>query len=300
MAAILVSVRAASTTLAVSSDSKLAAGGVSSTGTVRWRLPGWMCELRACATRQDGWTPVDVGRTWSRWPTRTMRPSADHGVSGQSAVRWLSHTEVYFPFLDEAPEFPARVLEALREPLETGDVTLHRARGVTRYPARFQLVLAANPCPCGKAWGTGKDCSCTPLARRRYLTRLSGPVLDRVDMRLGVGPVDLATAGSVPGEPSAVMAERVRHARERQGARFSDRSFRLNSQIPGPLLRRDFAPARADRRLLERAVETGRLTLRGHDRVLRVAWTLADLDGSELPQAEHIGRALTLRGTEQR
>src|SRR5699024_4915376 len=179
-------------------------------------------------------------------------------------------------FLDEAPEFPSRVLEALREPLETGDITLHRTRGVTRYPARFQLVLAANPCPCGQAYGKGDRCTCTPLQRRRYLARLSGPVLDRVDMRVGVGPVDIHRSGGADAEPSAVIAERVQRAR------------------------RESAPARSERRPLDHAVAQGRLTLRGHDRVLRLAWPLADLEGTDLPAAAHIGEALTLREGEPR
>ena len=201
---------------------------------------------------------------------------------------------------DEAPEFSARVLEALREPLETGDVTLHRARGVTRYPARFQLVLAANPCPCGRATGKGDACTCSPLQRRRYLTRLSGPVLDRIDMRITLGPVDTYRSDAEPGEPSSVIAARVAEARDRQRRRYAGRAWSTNAHLPGPLLRREFAPAPAERRLLDHALAQGRLSLRGHDRVLRLAWTLADLDGADRPGAEHIGGALTLREGEQR
>src|SRR5699024_3824069 len=151
--------------------------------------------------------------------------------------------------LDEAPEFPARVLEALREPLEAGDITIHRARGVTRYPARFQLVLAANPCPCGKAFGRGDECRCTPLQRRRYLARLSGPVLDRIDMRITVGPVDIHRSGGIDAEPSAVIAERVASARARQRERFADHPWATNARLPGPELRRSFAPEPDQRRL---------------------------------------------------
>lgn len=217
------------------------------------------------------------------------------GGAGLARPGAISRAHAGVLFLDEAPEFPSRVLEALREPLETGDITLHRTRGVTRYPARFQLVLAANPCPCGKAWGKGDACTCTPQQRRRYRARLSGPVLDRVDMRVEVGPVDLHSAGGMPGEPSDVIAQRVSAARERQRRRFEERAWSLNAQLPGPLLRTEFAPERAERRLLDHAVAQGRLTLRGHDRVLRLAWTLADLDAADRPAAEHIGHALTLR-----
>ncbi|WP_394214571.1 YifB family Mg chelatase-like AAA ATPase [Brachybacterium vulturis] len=217
------------------------------------------------------------------------------GGAGLARPGAISRAHAGVLFLDEAPEFPARVLEALREPLETGDITLHRTRGVTRYPARFQLVLAANPCPCGKAWGKGEACSCTPQQRRRYRARLSGPVLDRVDMRVEVGPVDVHGSGGMPGESSAAIAERVGAARERQHRRFEGRAWTLNAQLPGPLLRTEFAPERSERRLLDHAVAQGRLTLRGHDRVLRLAWTLADLDDADRPAAEHIGQALTLR-----
>lgn len=220
------------------------------------------------------------------------------GGPGLARPGAISRAHAGVLFLDEAPEFPARVLEALREPLETGDVTLHRARGVTRYPARFQLVMAANPCPCGHGWGKGDRCSCTPLQRRRYLARLSGPILDRIDMRVEVAPVDLRRIEG-EGEPSAAIAERVRRARERQRRRFADLPWSTNSQIPGSALRGALAPAREARHLLEQAVDQGRLTLRGHDRVLRVAWTLADLDGADAPDIDHIGTALSLRGKDR-
>ncbi|WP_114855241.1 YifB family Mg chelatase-like AAA ATPase [Brachybacterium sp. YJGR34] len=222
------------------------------------------------------------------------------GGPGLARPGAISRAHAGVLFLDEAPEFPARVLEALREPLETGDITLHRTRGVTRYPARFQLVLAANPCPCGNAWGRGADCRCTPMQRRRYLARLSGPVLDRVDMRVPVGPVDLRREAGETGECSAVIAARVRTARRRQEHRYAGRGWSTNAQVPGALLRREFAPAPEERRLLDHAVAQGRLTLRGHDRVLRLAWTLADLDGADRPGAQHIGQALTLREGELR
>lgn len=217
------------------------------------------------------------------------------GGSGIALPGAISRAHAGVLFLDEAPEFSPRVLDALREPLETGDITLHRARGVVHYPARFQLVLAANPCPCGRAIGKGVDCSCTPLQRRRYLTRLSGPVQDRLDMHLTLGPVDVARAGDATGEPSARIAARVRAARDRQRERFSERGWSLNAQIPGPLLRRELAPVPGEARLLDHALSQGRLTLRGYDRVLRLAWTLADLDEADRPGASHIGEALTLR-----
>ncbi len=232
-------------------------------------------------------------------PHHTATPaSIVGGGSGTARPGAVSRAHAGVLFLDEAPEFSASVLEALREPLETGDVSIHRARGVTRYPARFQLVLAANPCPCGRGHGKGADCTCTPGQRRRYLTRLSGPILDRIDMRVGVSAVDLRAHGQEIPESSAVIARRVQAARQRQHERLAPHGIHLNAQVPGSLLRGALAPAAEHRRLLEKALTSGALTLRGHDRVLRLAWTLADLDGTDRPDADHIGRALTLRGGE--
>lgn len=201
-------------------------------------------------------------------------------------------------FLDEAPEFPSAVLDALRQPLETGEITIHRARSVARFPARFQLVLAANPCPCGQA-GTGDaECTCTPHARRRYLARLSGPLLDRVDLRLTVrrvGAVQLtgAEGGAITTEEARA---RVVAARERTRARWGEHGWSLNAHVPGtPLRSARWRLAPADRASLDRALERGGLTMRGYDRVLRVAWSIADLEGDDRPRADHVGRALYLR-----
>src|SRR5699024_3589829 len=163
------------------------------------------------------------------------------GGPGLARPGAISRAHAGVLFLDEAAELPARVLGARREPLETGGIPRHRTRGVTRYPARvlgalrrprwtgdaapprtrgatpyparFQLVLASTPCPCGTAWGKGEACTCTPQQRRRYRARLSGPVLDRVDMRVDVGPVDLHRVEGAAGEPSAAIAARVGAAR---------------------------------------------------------------------------------------
>ncbi|MCS6712327.1 YifB family Mg chelatase-like AAA ATPase [Brachybacterium sp. EF45031] len=223
------------------------------------------------------------------------------GGSGTAAPGAISRAHGGVLFLDEAPEFPSGVLEALREPLERGDITLHRSRAVVRYPARFQLVMAANPCPCGHGGGRGERCTCTSLQRRRYAARLSGPVLDRIDLRIDVPPADTRRVMTGGGEESsAVIAARVAAARRRQEDRFADLPFRRNCEIPGPLLRRDFRAAPAEQRLLQHAVEAGRLSLRGHDRVMRVAWTLADLAGADRPGADHVGQALQLRGSDRR
>lgn len=199
-------------------------------------------------------------------------------------------------FLDEAPEYERRVLDALRQPLESGELVIHRSAGTAAYPARFQLVLAANPCPCGKASGKGIDCTCTPMMRRRYLGRLSGPLLDRVDIQLQVERVSLANFGQSGGEEdSAAVAGRVRAARVRQLQRLEPLGMETNSQVPGRVLRGELRLASETTRILDRSLERGALTARGYDRVLRLAWTLADLACRELPDTNDIGQALSLR-----
>ncbi|UFU04155.1 YifB family Mg chelatase-like AAA ATPase [Ruania suaedae] len=200
-------------------------------------------------------------------------------------------------FLDEAPEFSQRVLESLRQPLEQGRLVISRARGAGRFPARFQLVLAANPCPCGRAVGRAEQCTCSPIAQRRYASRLSGPLLDRIDIQVEVAAVtraDLLSAEA--GESSAVVAARVRDARRRQAARWCAQGWSTNAEVPGRVLRE--RTRAADRRALvtvERALDRGALTLRGLDRIVRVGWTLADLAGRDHPGPDDIGRALSLR-----
>jgi magnesium chelatase family protein len=199
-------------------------------------------------------------------------------------------------FLDEAPEYERRVLDALRQPLESGELVIHRSAGTAAYPARFQLVLAANPCPCGKASGKGLECTCTPVMRGRYLARMSGPLLDRVDIQLEVERVSLAEFGQAgAGEDTASVARRVREARDRQHERLQRFGLETNAQVPGRNLRGELRLAPAATRILDHALERGVLTARGYDRVLRVAWTLADLGGRELPDGDDIGQALGLR-----
>ena len=201
-------------------------------------------------------------------------------------------------FLDEAPEYERRVLDALRQPLESGELVIHRSAGAAAYPARFQLVLAANPCPCGKASGKGIECTCTPFMRRRYMSRMSGPLLDRVDIQLQVDRVSLADFGQSGGaEDSATVGARVLAARARQLQRLQPWGMETNSQVPGRILRGELKLAAATTRILDHALERGVLTARGYDRVLRLAWTLADLGGREQPDGNDIGQALSLRQT---
>ncbi|WP_045732885.1 YifB family Mg chelatase-like AAA ATPase [Pseudarthrobacter chlorophenolicus] len=199
-------------------------------------------------------------------------------------------------FLDEAPEYERRVLDALRQPLESGELVIHRSAGTAAYPARFQLVLAANPCPCGKASGKGLDCTCTPMMRRRYLARMSGPLLDRVDIQLQVERVSLADFGQAGAEEdTASVARRVRDARQRQVQRLGPLGLETNSQVSGRVLRGELRLPPGVTRILDHSLERGILTARGYDRVLRLAWTLADLGLRDSPDANDVGQALGLR-----
>ncbi|MFC5952408.1 ATP-binding protein [Pseudonocardia lutea] len=205
--------------------------------------------------------------------------------------RTLGHRGVLF--LDECAEFQPHVLDALRTPLEEGEVRLARADGSVRYPARFQLVLAANPCPCAPA--RDRDCICTSIVRRRYLGRLSGPLLDRVDLRARMVPVtEIGTAGTVE-EDTATVRERVLAARAAAAERWSAHGWRTNAEVPGPALRRTFGLPRAVVRPLEERMRAGELSARGADRALRVAWTLADLAGASSPDREAVDNALYYR-----
>jgi magnesium chelatase family protein len=230
-------------------------------------------------------------------PHHTATPAAIvGGGSGVPRPGAASRAHRGVLFLDEAPEFSPRVLETLRQPIEHGEVLLHRARGTARYPARFQLVLAANPCPCGKAYGKGLECTCSPSLRRRYLGRLSGPLLDRIDIQVEVRPPGRAAVAAGTGEPTAAVAARVLDARTAARDRLRGTPWRVNAEVPGPWLRERLARgpggAGAD---VDRAVDRGTLSLRGVDRVLRVAWTLADLAGRDAPSREDVGIALGLR-----
>ncbi|WP_406863394.1 YifB family Mg chelatase-like AAA ATPase [Streptomyces sp. HUAS MG47] len=217
-----------------------------------------------------------------------------NGLPRPGAVS-LAHRGVMF--LDEAPEFSGKALDALRQSLESGHVVVARAAGVVRLPARFLMILAANPCPCGRHTQQGLGCDCPSSVIRRYQARLSGPLLDRVDLRVEVEPVtrsDLMGPGG-RGETSAVVADRVREARARAAARLDGTPWRVNCEIPGHELRTRFLAAPGALVAAERDVERGLLTARGLDRVLRVAWTVADLSGRDRPEAQDVALALELR-----
>ena len=273
------------------------------------RLPGLLPDLTPEAAVEvssiRSLAGLPVGRTLA---TRPPFESPHHTASaasiiggGSSVIRpgaaaRASHGVL---FLDEAPEFASPALDALRQPLESGVITIHRANAIAHFPGSFQLVMAANPCPCGQ-WGTkDSNCACAPFARRRYLARVSGPLLDRIDIQLRMHRItstqlrlDEASARMTTAEARA----RVTEARATAQARLARTPWTLNSQVPGAWLRGPQARLSIETTAsIDRALERGGITMRGYDRVLRLGWTLADLDGAATPSADHIGRALYLR-----
>lgn len=273
------------------------------------RLPGLLPDLDAAAALEvsciRSLSGLPVGATLVTRPpleaphhtaTAASLVGGGSGVIRPGAAARASHGVL---FLDEAPEFQPAVLDALRQPLESGVVSIHRANAVAQFPARFQLVMAANPCPCGQYGARDSECVCPPNSRRRYLGRLSGPLLDRIDIQLRISRVTavrLRIDAEGSANSSALARERVARARDSTSARLAGTPWRLNSQVPGAWLRGRFArlPPAATASI-DRALERGGLTMRGYDRVLRLAWTMADLDGSTRPTGEHVGRALYLR-----
>jgi magnesium chelatase family protein len=239
---------------------------------------------------------VKVPPFWAPHHTATMAAIVGGG-SGVILPGAASLAHLGILFLDEAPEFHRDVLDALRQPLESGEVVIARAGTQAVFPARFTLVLAANPCPCAKTAGPGRSgCSCSPAARRRYLARLSGPLLDRVDVKVRLQPVsrhDMLYDRQF-AEPSAVVAQRVAAARERCAARLAGTSWRVNAEVPGSALRRSFAPQTGALTSLDRAMELGQVSARGADKIIRVAWSLADLAGKDQPGADQVDLAIGL------
>ena len=206
----------------------------------------------------------------------------------------LAHQGVLF--IDEAPECARGVLDSLRQPLESGNVTISRAAGSVTYPARFMLVLAANPCPCGRFSGRGRSCTCTQVAIRRYLQRLSGPLLDRIDIRVFVdSPSRIEMASDELGESSAVVRERVIAARAVSNDRFVDCLWKLNSQIPPSELRKRFRAEKLGMNFLHTELDNERLSARGFHKVLRIAWSIADSNGHSTPDREDVESAFRLR-----
>lgn len=212
------------------------------------------------------------------------------GIAGPGAAS-LAHRGVLF--LDECAEMGAKALDALRQPLEEGEVRVTRRDGVATYPARLQLVLAANPCPCAPAHDI--DCVCSVVARRRYLGKLSGPLMDRIDIRVRMNPPGNTALLTESGEPSTAVRERVVAAREAAVARWAQHGWRTNGEVPGSVLRGEFRLAPEVMRPVELFLRDGRVTARGADRALRLAWTLCDLRGADLPTQDDVAQALLYR-----
>jgi len=209
----------------------------------------------------------------------------------------LAHNGVLF--LDEMPEFDRRVLEVLRQPLEERRVTVARAARTAVFPARFILVAAMNPCPCGYLGHEQRACRCTPLQIERYRGRLSGPLRDRIDLMVHVPAVPArAVADGDAGESSADVRTRVLAARHAQGGRFAGRGALTNAELRGRSVGACCRPDTDGRALLRRAVETFGLSARGYDRVLKVARTVADLAGAAQIEAPHVAEALQYRMVE--
>ncbi|GAA2808643.1 YifB family Mg chelatase-like AAA ATPase [Kribbella solani] len=217
------------------------------------------------------------------------------GGSGMPRPGAISCAHRGILFIDEAPEMHPLTLDTLRQPLESGHIEVHRAAAVAKFPARFMLVLAANPCPCGLSGTRQGDCTCTPQMLMRYRQRISGPIKDRLDIQRQILPAARTIVDGEEPESTAVVAARVQAARDRQAHRYQHTPWILNSEVPGPVLRRDHPLDAAAQRLLEDLYSAGQLTARGLDRVVRVAWTLADLDGIPQPTITQAHQAYQLR-----
>jgi len=210
----------------------------------------------------------------------------------------LAHNGVLF--LDELPEFKRNVLEVMRQPLEDGSITVSRALGSMNYPANFMLVAAMNPCPCGFFTDPQKECTCTPLQIQRYRSKVSGPLLDRIDIQVEVPTLryqELASKDA--GEPSNTIRERVNKTRAIQRERFQKRNIHCNAQMGARDIRRFCAVDEAAEKLLETAINKLGLSARAYSRVLKVARTIADLEAQEQIQTAHIAEAIQYRSLDK-
>ena len=245
--------------------------------------------------------PIDTSG-WRRRPFRAPHHTASAAalVGGGSTPRpgEISRAHNGVLFLDELPEFNRNVLEVLREPLESGAISVARASGQAEFPARFQLVAAMNPCPCGYFGDRNADCSCSAERVAAYRDKVSGPLLDRIDLHIAVmrPPLEHLRADSGSAEASAVVARRVGDAMERQ----LQRAGRPNARLDGKAVGATCQPDREGMRLLEQAVERFRLSARAYQRVLRVARTIADLDARDGVTGRHVAEALSLRALDKR
>jgi len=228
---------------------------------------------------------------------------SDAGLIGGGAVPKpgevsLAHNGVLF--LDELPEFRKNVLEVMRQPLEDGSVTISRAATSIAYPSRFMLVAAMNPCPCGFFGDPHKECSCSPIQIQKYRTKISGPLLDRIDIHIEVPTVKYRELSSeTGGEASSTIRERVNHARDIQKRRFHGGRIHSNAQMTPRYVKKFSKPDESGIKLLETAVDRLGLSARAYDRILKVARTIADLEESEEVRSHHIAEGIQYRSLDR-
>lgn len=240
-----------------------------------------------------------------RSPHHTVTPIGIIGGGTNPKPGEISLANTGVLFLDELPEFPKRVMEALRQPLEDGEVTVTRASAKVTFPSRFMLVCAMNPCHCGFFGDPTRQCTCSPAAVRKYLDRISGPMLDRIDIIIELPSVsyDEISGGEPDGEPSSVIRARVNAARafaEKRLEGAGDASAVLNGAMTPAQLHKYCEITEEAKDLMREAFDSLGLSARGHDRILRVARTIADLDGSEKIEADHIGEAIMYRSLDRK
>ena len=271
------------------------------------RLPGLLPDLTDSEALEVTAIHSVAGLLSARTPLITRPPFvAPHhsssvaslvgGGSGLARPGAVSTAHRGVLFLDECPELRPSAIEALRTPLEDGEIRIARRDGVARYPARFQLIAAANPCPCAPAREV--DCICSSLQRRRYLGKLSGPLLDRVDLRVQMHAARAGAFAPEVAESSAVVRARVAEARAAAAERWRPYGFATNAEVTGAVLRRHFRLDAAVMAPLKRALDRGLVSIRGADRALRVAWTVADLAGRSSPATADVSLALSFRQAE--
>jgi magnesium chelatase family protein len=210
----------------------------------------------------------------------------------------LAHNGVLF--LDELPEFDRNVLEVLRQPLEKGYVTVSRAAFKCDFPARIMLVAACNPCPCGYYGHPKKECVCTPYQIQKYISKLSGPLLDRIDIQIEVPPVDVEDITSdLPSETSEEIRKRVEKVRKIQYERYKNKKIFTNSQLTTKLIK-EFCPMTDEaKRILKISIEKLNLSARAYDRIIKVARTIADMDNKEIIDSTHISEAVQYRSIDK-